>query len=118
MSMQRLFLKARWQPGFFFLLLCLVVWHDAAARNDPTRPSGYAAPAGVATGSGEALRLESVLIARDRRVAVINGKTCSVGDSINGARLVAIHADGAELVRDGNRVVLPLLKVKVRKYAQ
>jgi MSHA biogenesis protein MshK len=115
--MQRLFLKTR-QQRFLSVLLCLVAWHDAVALNDPTRPSGYAAPAGVAAKPGEVLRLESVLIGRDRRVAVINGKTCSVGDSIDGARLVAIHADGAELVRDGNRVVLPLLKVKVRKYAQ
>jgi len=88
---------------------------QAFAISDPTRPSGYAAPAGGADKSGAALKLESVLIARDRRVAVINGKTCRVGDSINGARLVAIHADGAELVREGSRVVLPLLKIQVRK---
>jgi MSHA biogenesis protein MshK len=110
---------ARYLPKVFPLLLCLVFCcHDAAALSDPTRPSGYAAPSDVAEKSDEALKLESVLIGRDRRVAVINGKTCRVGDNINGARLVAIHADGAELMREGNRVVLPLLKFKVRKYAQ
>lgn len=86
--------------------------------SDPTRPSGYAAPPDAVAKSGDALRLESVLIAADRRVAVISGKTYRVGDSVNGSRLVAIYAEGVELVRDGNRVVLPLLKVKVRKYAQ
>lgn len=101
-----------------WLLLCAALFvHEAVAVSDPTRPGGYAAQPDAAAKSGEALRLESVLIAADRRVAVISGKTYRVGDSVNGARLVAIHADGAELVRDGNRVVLPLLKVKVRKYA-
>jgi len=95
-------------------MIAFGVQNVTAAVSDPTRPSGYAAP-DAADKSSEALKLESVLIARDRRVAVINGKTCRVGDSVNGARLVAIHADGAELVRDGSRVVLPLLKIKVRK---
>jgi len=103
--------KLPWLP-----LLCAFVFaHEAVAISDPTRPTGYAAPAGGAEKSGAALKLESVLIARDRRVAVINGKACRVGDSIDGARLVAIHADGAELVREGSRVVLPLLKVQVRR---
>jgi MSHA biogenesis protein MshK len=98
------------------LLLCIgnFFTHEAKALSDPTRPGSYVTQ-DAASKPVEALRLESVLIARDRRVAVINGKTCRVGDNINGARLVAINADGAELVRDGNRVVLPLLKIQVRR---
>jgi len=104
-------LQALW---FSLPMVIAFAAQDAGAISDPTRPSGYAAP-DVAAKSGDALKLESVLIARNRRVAVINGKTCRVGDSVNGARLVAIHADGAELVRDGSRVVLPLLKIQVRR---
>jgi len=98
------------------LLLCIgsLFTHEVMALSDPTRPGAYVAQ-DAASKPSEILRLESVLIARDRRVAVINGKTCRVGDNINGARLVAINADGAELVRDGNRVVLPLLKIQVRR---
>jgi hypothetical protein len=103
-------LQALW---FSLPMVIAFAAQDAGAISDPTRPSGYA-PA-VAAKSGDVLKLESVLIARNRRVAVINGKTCRVGDSVNGARLVAIHADGAELVRDGSRVVLPLLKIQVRR---
>lgn len=91
---------------------------DVDVISDPTRPSGFSAPTGEAGKVSEQLRLESVLIASNRRVAVINGKTCRVGDRLEGAQLMAINADGAVLLREGKRIALPLLKVKVRKYGQ
>ena len=110
------------RPSRDSLILLLVLsllpcMRQAEAFSDPTRPGSYTAPDAVEKPT-QALKLESVLIGSNRRVAVINGKTCRVGDSVDGARVVAIHADSAELVRDGNKVVLPLLKVKVRTYAQ
>lgn len=90
---------------------------DVCALSDPTRPSGFVTP----VDSGQqavTLRLESVLIGASRRVAVINGKTCAVGDRVDGATVVAINADAAVLVRNGTRITLPLLKVKVRNHGQ
>ena len=96
------------------LLVGLSLAADVFALTDPTRPSGgFVAPAERAKNASP-LRLESVLIGANRRVAVINGKTCRVGERVDGATVVAIHGDSAVLVREGTRITLPLLKIKVR----
>jgi len=87
---------------------------DVYALTDPTRPSGFVEPAADAKSAYASLRLESVLIGESRRVAVINGKTCRVGERVEGATVVAIHSDRAVLVRNGSRITLPLLNIKVR----
>lgn len=59
---------------------------------DPTRPE--VAPAAAAEPEGRASRfaLRAVLIGSQRRVAVINGSAVDVGDSVDGARVLAIEA--------------------------
>ena len=72
-------------------LLLSATCAGAAPFADPTRPpASEAAPAaGSASGEG-APRLESVLIAPDRRIAVINGQAVRVGERIGEARVLRI----------------------------
>jgi MSHA biogenesis protein MshK len=56
---------------------------------DPTRPPD-AAPAEAATGVSAGSRLESVLIAPDRRVAVIGGQQVRLGEKFRDGRVVRI----------------------------
>jgi MSHA biogenesis protein MshK len=61
----------------------------AAPFVDPTRPPLIevpSAPAGQPLGP----RLESVLIAPDRRIAVINGQQLTVGGKVSGSEVVRI----------------------------
>jgi len=61
---------------------------------DPTRPPTAAeirAWRGTADARETQWRLESVLISDRRRVAVINGHTVGAGDTVDGARVLAIE---------------------------
>lgn len=82
------------------------------ATPDPTRPPGpeeIRAWRDEASGQARAAwRLESVLISERRRVAVINGHTVGVGDTVDQARVTAISPGGVRLEADGESVELTL----------
>ena len=72
----------------------------AAPFADPTRPPMISdAPAGSATPEGP--RLESVLIAPDRRIAVISGQQVVVGARFRGAEVVRI-SESEVVIRSGD----------------
>jgi MSHA biogenesis protein MshK len=81
---------------------------------DPTRPPQGAeapeAPAGAAVQPApkEAHRLQSVLIAPDRKLAVIDGRTVPLGGRIDGAHVVAITETSVTLRRGAQTETLPL----------
>ena len=79
--------------------------HAAASLSglaDPTRP--YAAGSG-----GTGLVLQSTLVSPLERIAVINGRTFTLGDRVGGAEIVGIRPYGVVLRRAGRQTVLPLL---------
>lgn len=74
---------------------------------DPTRPPLVARPAASISASESSVPvLQSVLIARDRRSAVISGETVTVGQRYGGARVVRITE--TEVVLKGNDGVTTL----------
>lgn len=84
---------------------------------DPTQPTPLdRAPAAVEGPERVAAKpvatarwtLTSTLIAGDRRVAVINGRSVALGATIDGARLVAIDSGGASIEHEGRRIRLQL----------
>ena len=91
------------------LVLALVIATvQAAPFADPFRPPGQSEPAGGGQrASAPATRLESVLIAPDRRVAVINGQQYTEGARFGSGRVLRIseaevvirHADRDEALK-------------------
>lgn len=82
--------------------LLLVTTHAMAQSADPTRPpAAWLAPAGDAQAGGEesaGLRLQSVKMpVGGRPVAVIGGKTVTLGDRVGGATLVRLNEREAVL---------------------
>lgn len=75
----------------FLAAVACVVAHAAWAAPfaDPTRPPARV-QAGPEGGGAQGPRLESVLIAPDRRIAVINGQQVVVGARIGGGEVVRI----------------------------
>jgi MSHA biogenesis protein MshK len=72
----------------------------AQSLNDPTRPPG--AEALGASGAQDAdqagrLQLQSVLLSPHRKLAVINGQTFKLGESVGEAKLIAISETGVVL---------------------
>jgi MSHA biogenesis protein MshK len=80
----------------------------AQALADPTRP-----PTASEAGEGDRLapppsRLQSVLISPARKLAVIDGKTVSLGGTVEGATLVAIRESEVVLQKGAERETLKL----------
>jgi MSHA biogenesis protein MshK len=79
---------------------------------DPTRPATGGAPALAPVDEG-AFALQSTLISPARRVAVINGRSYTVGDRVNGARILAIEPYAVQLDEaDGRRTLRLLPRIK------
>ncbi len=57
---------------------------------DPTRPPAWAGKPGAAEDAPAGTQLQSVLISRSRRLAVINGNTVALGGMVGEARVVKI----------------------------
>ena len=54
------------------------------------------------------LRLTSILISRQRKIAIIDDQMLAVGDRIRGAKLVRLTRSSAQLVRKGKLINLHL----------
>lgn len=103
------------------LLLWLIGTAIATAATplaDPMRPPQAAAStvtkkATVASDSG--LHLSAIRITREQRSARINGRIVAPGETIAGARVVAIEANRVILAIDGRQQTLSLLPVRIKK---
>ena len=78
---------------------------------DPMRPFATApATGGDASSavSGPRFVLTAVILAAERRVAIVNGEPRQLGDTVAGAKIVAIEANAVRLDEGGNELVIPL----------
>jgi MSHA biogenesis protein MshK len=82
----------------------------AQQLRDPTRPPSFlrAAPAGAEADSESGLVLQTVLLSRERRNAVISGRLLQLGDSISGMRVVDIRESAVTLAGRGESLTLQL----------
>ena len=76
---------------------------DLADLEDPTRPK-----VSNLTEEADLYSIQSIIIAPNRRLAIINGITVGVGSELNGARVIAIHKNPVILLRSGQRKTLYL----------
>lgn len=86
----------------------------ANTLSDPTRPTPLTitpAAGGLQTG----WVLNSTLVAPDRRVAVINGRHVTEGESIGNAKVLEIRKQTVLIQARGKRITLHLLPDIMRK---
>ena len=88
--------------------LCGEAGVQAAQLVDPTRPVAYR------TRDADQLRLESVLLGADRRIAMISGKAVKVGERVEGALVTAITRNRVVLRRNNTEIVLVLADPMVK----
>jgi len=85
------------------------------ALQDPTRPPGAEAP-GLQRAAPRDIRVGSILLGPNRRVAVINGVAMREGESHDGLKVRRIHRDKIEVVDQGRpRVLYPESLPQVRR---
>jgi MSHA biogenesis protein MshK len=89
------------------LALCALAG-TAAAMDDPTRPPAGLRAGPVRAAAGDGLVLQSVIIAEDRRSAIISGEHVLLGGKIGAARLVKVSEGSVVLMIGGNRRRLEL----------
>lgn len=76
---------------------------------DPTRPSSALSDGDGVTTGVHGLVLQSVLIAPQRRLAVINGRTLAVGERIGDATVAAIQPHEVVVKRASGELTLRLV---------
>jgi hypothetical protein len=81
--------------------LCL----GAEFMRDPTRP--YTARELSAT-TAPRFVVNAIIISPERRVAIVNGRRVSVGDSVGNATVIAIEKEEMVLELDGKRITTGL----------
>ena len=87
--------------GLWVLLMQALVNPVGAALaglEDPTMPK-----VSSLTEEADLYSVQSIIIAPNRRLAIINGKTVGVGSELSGARVIAIHKTHVVLLRSGQR---------------
>lgn len=80
---------------------------------DPTRPPTQAEIEawfgnGPESRQGSSFQLQSVLLAPDRRIAVINGRRLRPGETLDNAQVKAIEPGRVLLERNGERIELTI----------
>lgn len=87
---------------------------SAEPDRDPTRP--YSAPSLVSPGSStSAFNVSAIFVSKARRIAIVNGRRVTEGDSINGAIVVEINKDALRLNLNGKELTTRLLPAGLRK---
>lgn len=104
-------------------LLCVPLTVTAETLPDPTQPAidlGLGAASGVAAEAAPAEAaprgLQSIIIAPQRRAAIINGETVVVGGKVGDSKLVEVRENSVVLQNaQGRRVVELFPKVSIKK---
>jgi MSHA biogenesis protein MshK len=100
---------SKWLIVFVFLVAVILSQSIIANEtlNDPTRPQqSYLPDSSKRLPSAEPLRLESILVSPNRKVAVINGVRVAEGDHVEGSLITRINSDSVAINSNGTRRVL------------
>lgn len=114
-KLPRVFAALGFMTSLFLSSLPLAAEPFSAVKlSDPTRPLQET----VSTQRElPALKLNSVLISKQRRLAVINGQTVAEGEQVSGAKVLRISSDRVQLQRAGQSVEIRLHSSQIRSNA-
>jgi MSHA biogenesis protein MshK len=86
-----------------------------AELNDPTRPASYALETqGAVKKAKGGMQVSSIIIGKQRRVAIIDGQAVQKGDAIRGMTVLAIKPSEVLLKSDNKELQVSLLPRKVK----
>ena len=107
--------------SLFMLMFSFASMTVYAQLDDPTRPPGHrlVLPGGQTSAVSISFSLSSVRISPTRRTAVVNDRSVEPGDTVNGAKVVAIYPSTVKLKKKGKtftiRLVSSISKKMIRR---
>lgn len=98
------------------LYVVLFITPTSAELNDPTRPVSYVNELqGDATKAKSGMHVSSIIIGKERSVAIIDGQSVQKGDLIHGMKVLAINPSDVLLKSSSNKELqVSLLPEKVK----
>lgn len=96
----------------FTLVACAAPAAADELLRDPTRPY-FIDPTPVAR--TPAFNVSAIFVSKQRRVAILNGRTVTAGDRVDGALVRAIGERGVKLDYQGRTIHAELLTAKIRE---
>lgn len=103
--------------GLSVCLLLATMRLAAEPLLDPTIPPDFVAGTkAVSSEQGRlpAWKVDSILISKDRRMAVINGQTVRQGDVVSSAKVVSISATAVTLRNNAETFTVKLLPAQIK----
>lgn len=94
-----------------FLMGMLIISDVGYAGQDPMRPPHFSNQSTSKVVKKEPIRLQQILISKDRKIVIINNKMLQVGQSISGAKITKIEANQISIRRAGVNKIIKLLPV-------
>lgn len=79
------------------------------AGQDPMRPPHLSSPSGSKAVKVEPIRLQQILISKNRKIVIINDKILQEGQSIAGAKITRIETYQVRIRRAGVNEIIKLL---------
>jgi len=107
--------------SLFMLMISFASITVQAQLDDPTRPPGYrlVLPGGQKAAARIYFSLSSVRISPTRRSAIVNDHSVEAGDTVNGAKVIAIYPSSVKLKKKGKvftvRLISSISKKVVRR---
>lgn len=88
----------------------------AEPLQDPTIPPGFVGVNAATEGQGQApaWKVDSILISKDRRMAVVNGQSVRQGDIVNSAKVIGISATAVTLRNNAETFTVKLLPAPIK----
>lgn len=105
-----------WRQVIILILFIINTSNAYAELRDPTRPPDFISKKlgkGVATWA-----LTSILISKDRRIAVVNGQVVHEGDEIASETVISIQPNTVQLTGPGGKITLFLLDKTVKRESE
>ena len=99
------------------LFLCLTIFATPlfAELSDPTRPASYIPEIqGAEKRAKGGVQVSSIIIGKERRVAIIDGQAVQKGDAIHGMKVLAIRPSEVLLRVNNKELQVSLLPGKVK----
>lgn len=102
---------------FILMMFAVMPITSQAQLDDPTRPPGHrlVLPGGKKSDSAVRYSLSSVRISSTRRSAVVNDRSVESGDTVNGAKVVAIYPSAVKLKKQGKIFTIRLVSQIIKK---